>query len=168
MLFTPDPAEISRFMACQRACGFDFRNEVYRPALAGEYRLLEILPGVRVPARYLDHAAPPTLAICGDDAGISEGPRDFPQARRLAAWARYAMLHAAGGDAFEYSLVAKATRRHRRALLIETTTAAQAAWEEVLRAEIARRERASLPPLIVTSVAVPHNMAPHPSPDGAA
>lgn len=159
----PDAASLSEVMRKQAAAGFGFRNEVYRGALAGEYKLVELLPRGRVPAPMLWPDAPHTVVVIGDDGGISSGPADFPQSRRLIAWADRVMLHAAGGQAAHYALVAAAARVHRRVLLIETNTSAEAAWSDQLRGEIDRRAAAGLPQLAVLVVQVPAGEPPHPS-----
>jgi hypothetical protein len=50
------------------------------------------------------------------------------QARRLLAWSRWTMLHAAGGEAWHYALAAEATLAHRRVVLIECGSASLDAW----------------------------------------
>jgi hypothetical protein len=79
ILPTGQPAAISAIMQAQSAAGFAFRNENYRGALAGEYRLVELLPGARVPAKMLAPAAPLTLIIVGDDGGLSHGRPTSPR-----------------------------------------------------------------------------------------
>lgn len=158
-----DPAQLSAIMQMQAASGFAFRNEVYRGALAGEYRIAEVMPGGRVPAPMLWPGAPPLVVIIGDDGGRSDGPGCFPQARRLIAWADRAMLHATGGTADHYALVAAAARAHPRVLLIETNTQAEAAWRALLEEEIARRDGVGRSQLAVLIIQVPPGRPAHPT-----
>jgi hypothetical protein len=158
-----DPRDVSALMAAQDAAGFGFRNVLYRGALAGEYRLTELLPHSRIPLKLLRPGNPPTVVVVGDDAGLSAGPHDFPQARRLLAWAQRCMIHATGGEEQHYRLVADAARGARRVLLVETFTAAEPAWLALVEDEQARRLKAGLPLLPTLLVQAPAHMPPHPT-----
>ncbi|MCK8786749.1 hypothetical protein M0638_20465 [Roseomonas sp. NAR14] len=133
-----------------------FAIPLYRAALAGDLKLALLAPGGRVPARVLDHTRPPTvIVVSGDPAsgGPAPAPEAFPQARRLLAWSAAVMLHASGGAARDYEAVADAARLVRRVLLIETATAQEAAWYDLVRGEEERRNAAGrhLPALIISA-----------------
>jgi len=163
MMRITSPAEISDLIAAQSRAGFDFRNPIYRGLLAGEIgAVLEIAPRMRIPRDALWHPRPAVI-ILGDDAGVSHGPRDFPDAARAFAWAASAMIHAAAGQAHHYAAAAIAARMARRVLLIETRTANEIAWEKLAADENTRREKLGARPLAVLLIRVPAHMPAHPS-----
>ncbi|WP_426958396.1 hypothetical protein [Muricoccus radiodurans] len=129
---------------------------LYRAALAGDLRVLALLSGGRIPQRFLEHTEPPTVVqISGDPGGghPTPPPEAFSQARRLLGWAASVMLHATGGRAEHYTAVVEAARLVRRVLLIETGTAQESAWLELIRAEGERRDAAGrrLPTLVLSA-----------------
>lgn len=154
---------INRIIRAQEAGGFDFRNALYRAHLAGEVgAIIEVLPRGRVPREALWSTAP-TVAVIGDDAGLSSGPADFPDAERLLAWARRVMIHAAGGTTRHYDWVVAAARIHRRVLLIETNTAGEPAWMHLAECERDRRAAEGRKPFALLLIQVPADMPPHPA-----
>jgi hypothetical protein len=164
MLFTPSargglsinkPAELSRVIATARGTPGEHMVPVVQADLAGEIRLLLVVPGGRVPTKLLDRRDPPTLLILGGDPGsarITPGPSAFPQVRRLLGWAGATMLHAAEGKVEHYSAAIDATRLVRRVVLIETAPDQQDAWYSLVLAETQRRERSGqqLPTLVIS------------------
>lgn len=69
---------INRIIRPQEAGGFEFRNALYRAHLAGDVgALIEVLPRGRVPRQAL-WSAVTTIAVIGDDAGLSSGPGISP------------------------------------------------------------------------------------------
>ncbi|MBP0466212.1 hypothetical protein J5Y09_19960 [Roseomonas sp. PWR1] len=158
-----DRARISAVIGWQEAAGYGFRNALYRAVLAGDLALVELLPRSRLPREALWSKAP-TVIVVGDDAGISSGPADFPDAGRLFPWAPRVMIHAAGGELRHYEWVVAAAQIFRRVLLIETTTAAEPAWMDLAERERDRRASEGLPPLGVLLIQVPEDLPPHPVP----
>jgi hypothetical protein len=150
------PSDVSAIIAKLEGTEGAFLLPLYRAALAGETRVLTLLPGGRVPQRMLEHTAPNTVIVLSGDPGLGHdtpSPDAFPQARRLLAWAASTMIHAAGGQAGHYAAVVDAVRLVRRVLLIETATAQEDAWRDLARAEHERRERVgrALPTLVVSA-----------------
>lgn len=160
--FHADPLTVSAIMRLQAARGFAHRNVAYRAALAGEIRLLDIPPGPTPRLKPLLRQPGPAVAIIGDDGGISSGPRDFPQARRLIDWSTHIMVHATGAEEDHYRLVVEAARNGGRVLMVETNTAAEAAWMALAEAEIERRKAKRRPGPAVLLIQVPAHMPPHP------
>lgn len=158
-----EPADITHLIRVQEAAGYGFRNELYRPLLADEFRLFELMPGGRLPTAILRSRKGRVVVCVGDDSGKSAGPRDFDQARALLRWADRLMVHAAGGDAGHYRMVADAAAQDLRVVLIETTTAAEAAWMALVRRERLRRLEARRPPLPTVLVRVPAGQPPQPT-----
>lgn len=161
MFVVSEAGEISRLMQLQEAAGLGFRNAVYRAALAGNLAIAEVLPGVVLPPDLL-RKPHPVVVILGDDAGISNGPADFPQARRLLRWAGFALVHAAGGETDHYAAIADVARACKNILVIETHTAAEAAWMHLVRRERGIRLRKKRPALSALLIQVPPDAAPHP------
>lgn len=158
-----DLATITRIIQAQESAGYAFRNSIYRAALAGELgTIVEVLPGGRVPREALWRDAA-TVAVIGDDAGLSSGPPDFPDAARLFGWARRVMIHAAGAEAFHYEWTVEAARIFRRVLLVETTTMAEPAWMALAERERDRRQAEGRGCLGLLLIQVPADMPPHPA-----
>ena len=163
-----DLETINRIIRAQESAGYAFRNPIYRAALAGDLgAIVEVLPGGRVPREALWSDAA-TVAVIADDAGLSRGPADFPDAERLFAWARRVMIHAAGGEAFHYEWTVKAARIFRRVLMVETTTAAEPAWMALAERERDRREAEGREPFGLLLIQVPADKPPHPAAPGGA
>ncbi|BDG74082.1 hypothetical protein [Roseomonas fluvialis] len=154
---------INRIIRPQEAGGFEFRNALYRAHLAGDVgALIEVLPRGRVPRQAL-WSAVTTIAVIGDDAGLSSGPGDFPDAGRLLTWAQRVMIHAAGGTTCHYDWAVAAARIHRRVLLVETNTAAEPAWMHLAERERDRREAEGREPFALLLIQVPADKPPHPA-----
>lgn len=161
-MFLQDPRHVSALIQWHQAAGFGFRLPMYRAALAGDIRLLDATPGARVPRRYLQPGAPPTLVVLGDDGDEPTGPSGFPQAQRLLAWADALMLHSCGGEERHYEMVVEATRQSRRMLMIETSTNQREAWMALVEVEIARRIKSGRRLLSTLDIAVRPGMPAHP------
>ena len=161
-LFLQDPRHISGLIQIQQATGFGFRLPMYRAALAGEIRLLDLTPGARVPRRYLQPGAPPTLVVLGDDGDEPTGPAGFPQAQRLLAWADALILHSCGGEEGHYQAAVTAARTARRALLVETGTDRRTAWIVAVQTELMRRRGSGRKPLPVLDIQIRPGMPAHP------
>lgn len=72
----------------------------------------------------------PDLALIGDDDQAAlEGPDTWPIARRALQWTRFAIIHGARGEVAHYELAVDLAKRHRRAVIIECSSAALPAWE---------------------------------------
>lgn len=82
-----------------------FRVPLFRAIRDFRLALLEVRRGQPWPKRALRQLADrPTVVILADDDYASTGPAAFPAARKAAAWARWAMVHAAGGEEAHYTL----------------------------------------------------------------
>lgn len=158
--FHPDPVTVSLMIEAQAALGDGFRNCIYRRALAGDIRLIEVQPGItaKVLKPYLALGGG-IVAIIGNDAGVTSGPDSFGQARRLLGWASHAMVNAAGGQDIHYQAAADTAAAGASVLLIETHTLAEAAWMELAAEERDRRAKRRQRPLSLLLVRVP----PHPA-----
>jgi hypothetical protein len=113
--------------------GYGFQAPLFRAAMDGDIRLCFVAAGQRMPLRLLDMTRDrrPLAVILADDGPAPAGPDGFPQTRRLMCWASFCMIHAAGGEPWHYAAAAEMARGGRRVLLVETSTAHQAAWVEV-------------------------------------
>jgi hypothetical protein len=78
----------------------------------------------------------PVLLIIGDDPidGVSLGPDGWLCARRLSGWARFALIHGAGGEASHYKTAVLEAELHRAAALIECSSETLPLWRDFLRA----------------------------------
>jgi hypothetical protein len=163
-VFHADTATLSAMIQAQDARGFGFRNALYRRALSGDVRVMEVLPGVtgRLLKPYLRRPGG-AVAVIGDDGGISAGPVSFSQARRLFGWASHVMLHAAGGELEHYQIVADTAAAGAHVLLIETCTSHEAAWVHEAGEERERRARKGMRPFAMLLIQVPANAPPHPA-----
>jgi hypothetical protein len=113
-----------------RQAGADWHVPLIRAAMCGDIRFAMVPPGSRLPLRLLDMTREPrpfVVVLNGDGGGPAE-PDAFPQARRLFQWARFAMLHGAGGNPFHYQCAVEAARVVGRVVIAETTGAALPAW----------------------------------------
>lgn len=159
MTFIPltDPARITTLIRGLDAAGAPWHGPLFRAALAGELQVLLVQPGARVSRVLLNGAGRPVplvVLLAGDGGGPAD-PDAFPQARRLMRWARFILLHGAGGEVWHYRLAVEAAQAHRRLLIAETTSAALPAWIALKRA-VAPGTRGLV-------VAVPEGEPPHPS-----
>ncbi len=120
--------------------GAGWHGPLLRAAMAGELRLLMVPPGERIPLRLLDPMRDPrplVVLLSGD--GIKPvGPEGFPQAARLFRWARFLMLHGAGGEAAHYELAADAARATGRVVIAECIAAHLPDWLAFRAAHVPR------------------------------
>lgn len=151
-------AQMAEAILRMEQAGAAWHVPLLRAAMAGDLRLAFVPPGSRLPLAMLDmrrHPRPLVVVLAGDGGtGGPAGPDAFPQARRLLLWARYALLHGAGGMAWHYTLAAEAAARFRRVVVAETTGAALPAWIE-LKAAVA-------PDTPSLAIAVPPGRPAHP------
>jgi hypothetical protein len=149
------PADISALIAKLEGTDGAFLLPLYRAALAGDLRVVTLHAGGRIPGRLLEHTEPATVVVVGGDpdARATPAPEAFPQARRLLAWAASTILHATGGLAAHYAAAVEAARFTRRVLLIETGTAQEDAWLDLLKGEDERRKDSGrrLPALVISA-----------------
>jgi hypothetical protein len=163
MIAIRTPSALSELIAAQERAGFGFRNPLYRAILAGEIGgVWDIMPRARIPREAFWQQCP-SVIVLSDDAGISKGPADFPDAARPFQWAASVMLHAAGGVVAHYRAAASAARIMRRVLIIETRTAHEIHWEAMALQETERRTKTGAPALPVLIVRVPDHLPAHPT-----
>jgi hypothetical protein len=150
------PAMITEAVARLRGTDGAFAIPLLTAALASEIRVLAVMPGGRVPVRLLEHTCPPTVIIASGDPGvghITPTPESFPQARRLLGWAASTIIHATGGQEAHYRAVVEAAKLVRRVLLIETATAQEDAWTELVQAVGERRQHVGrrIPTVVISA-----------------
>lgn len=157
-IFTLDqPAAISQMIAALQGTPQAASLPLFRAALAQELVVANLLPGGRVPTRLLDFCRPPTVIVVAGDpsnpAQAAQPPERFPQARRLLAWSAGCMVHGTGGKEAHYQTVVTAAKARRRFLLIETCTAQEIAWLDLVQAEGDRRRAAGrdFPAIVVSA-----------------
>lgn len=119
-----------QMISLMQAARADWHVPVVQAALRGESQTMILAAGARMPLAMLDPVRnpKPLIVILGDDYGPSEGPDAFPQARRLFRWARWMMLHGAGGEPWHYAMAAEAAVLMGRVLIVETSSAGLPAW----------------------------------------
>jgi hypothetical protein len=61
----------------------------------------------------------PFIPVLNGDGYDAQGPDAFPQAIRLMRWARFMVLHGAGGQAFHYAMAVEAALIWQRVLFVE-------------------------------------------------
>lgn len=123
-------AQMAELAVKLQQAGVGWHVPLLRAAMLGDLRFAMVSPGGRVPLRILDmnrDRRPLVVLLNGDGGGPAE-PDAFPQTRRLLRWARFVMLHGAGGEAFHYECAAEAARQTGQVLVAETTAAALPAW----------------------------------------
>ncbi|MBR0653653.1 hypothetical protein [Plastoroseomonas arctica] len=110
--------------------GAGWHAPLIRAAMTDELRLLMLSPEGRVPLDLLDMAKRPIplVVILAGDNDPPAGPGHFPQARHLFGWARFIMVHGAGGHPLHYEIARDAARAHGRVVIAETTTACLRDW----------------------------------------
>lgn len=79
----------------------------------------------------LDQAPCPVVVVVGDDDYASTGPAGWRAASTLAAWARAAVVHAAGATADTYRQAADAARIVGHSVLVETDSAHALEWAAI-------------------------------------
>lgn len=125
------PAQFAEIIARLTQAGEAHHLPLYRAAMRDELRFAFVQPrGQRLPLRLLDMTRDrrPFVVILADDGMNPAGPDGYPQARRLLQWAAYIVVHACGGEAWQYQAIAEAARACGRVVVVETDTAHQAAW----------------------------------------
>lgn len=137
-----DPSRVAGLITSQLAQGGGFRLPLLEAVRSGAVRLVHVNPGATVPARLLAEDGAPAVVCLGADGMVACGPDRFPDCARLLAWARFAVLHAAAGEAWHYSLAVDAACRWRRLVLIEAGSSEEGRWVEALDCD-ARRRRAA-------------------------
>jgi hypothetical protein len=102
--------------------GLAGRVELLRSVRAGEVALIEIDRTAEAPLGELNRVTTrPIVCLIGDDDYCSSGPSGWKAWPRLGdCWAKYGMIHAAGGDAATYRLAIDLAVLYRKFLLIET------------------------------------------------
>jgi len=87
------------------------------------------------PRRLANRAGRPVALLIGadPDVGQTPPPHEWRCATDAAAWARSAMVHAAGGEAVHYHEAVRTTLAAGRFVLIETNSANYAAWLKIFR-----------------------------------
>ncbi|MBB5695519.1 hypothetical protein [Muricoccus pecuniae] len=150
------PALLSECIARNEGGRGDFSIPLLRASLAGEFRIVGVLPGGRVPPRAMEPTRPPTLVIVSGDPNFPEPtppPSAFPKVQKAIRWAATIIVHATGGRREDYATVAAAVPILRQVLLIETGTSQEDAWLRLVSAEVDRRARsgAKLPVLVFSA-----------------
>lgn len=125
---------VARVIALQDAAGEGFRAPLLRAAGASALVLATAVGGTRISARVLKLQRP-TVVLLADDQPAATGPDAWPQARRLARWARMVALHATGGQPEHYALFAQAAVLHERLLVVELEYCHLAAWRDLMLRE---------------------------------
>lgn len=120
---------------------FDF--PLWRAAWDGTLRVGHLFPGGRVPLRLLKRTEPPTALMIGCNRHHPALPTataaDFPQLKRLLAWARVIIVNGALSHPDDYAFAARLGRQYRRVLMIETKAVFENEWQELVGAEDYRR-----------------------------
>ena len=129
-----EPAAISALIAASSVAGEAFRAPLLRAAAAGDLAVAAAAYGTPIPARILKQRHP-TVALLTDDHPGATGPAAWPQARKLARWAAWIVLHATGGQPEHYALIAAAAVRVGQVLVVECQQRHLAAWQEVVQQE---------------------------------
>lgn len=129
--FPPD--KLADLIWKSEQAGDTWHSPLYRAAREGNLNLLMVPPGERAPVSLLDpvkHRKPLVVILCGDpgDAAIHHGPDAFPQTIRFMRWARFIMLHGAGGEPVHYRMLAQAAAFTGRTLVVETDGVTLPAW----------------------------------------
>jgi hypothetical protein len=126
--------------------------ELFRAAMQGNLGLAVITKrDVKVSAADLQRGDDAVLTLIGDDDYQSTGPRGWACASAVAAWAKCAVIHAAGASAETYREAILGARVKGAAVLVETNTANAKAWADLF---------AGKPTLLVLSRAGDHPIQP--------
>lgn len=136
------PAIINSALTNARRAQCEFVEPLLWGAAFGEFILMALSPGGRVPLRLMKPGRPPTVIIVGGDppdGSPAPPPHAFAQKATLVSWARSVIVHATGGERDHYEAVVAEAKWHRKVLLIETTSAQEAAWMGLATAEVRRR-----------------------------
>jgi hypothetical protein len=109
-----------------------YQLPLYRAARDGVIGLIVPERDGIIPKRYLENTHRPIVVQIGDDDYKSTGPDGWACARRLRYWARGAIVHAAAGEEQHYSEAVRGALLTQRFLMIETNTAHEPAWSQLL------------------------------------
>lgn len=107
--------------------GEGYRVPLFRAAADGLLSIASAHAGAPIPARYLKLPRP-TVVVLTDDCPEATGPGRWPQIRSLLRWAKVALLHATGGQAEHYAMVAASALVMKRVLLVEMQQQHHAEW----------------------------------------
>jgi hypothetical protein len=152
--FTPGPALDSALAWTARdPAGIGFREHL-RAVAAGRIALTAVMHRrVAWMPRSLKSSLP-TIVLIGDDHGDSRNPDEWRCSMSAIAWARSAIIHGTGAQAWHYAEAVRAAELTGRCLFIETDSAHVAAWLETIMPR-------QIP---VLSIAPPPGTGPHPVP----
>jgi hypothetical protein len=75
----------------------------------------------------------PTVVIIGDDRGDSCDPDEWRCSISAIAWARAAIVHGTGAQAWHYAEAVRAAEMKGRCLFVETDSAHAPAWTAAIR-----------------------------------
>jgi hypothetical protein len=146
-----DTAALNRLAAVYATLA-PHRLPLIRAAREGLVRVIMPSRDVVIPKRVLNEKRQ-TVILIGDDDETPTGPAGWACARRLAHWGRASMVHGTGGQPEHYAMAAASAMLIERFVLIETCTAHQAAWAELLKPR--------MPTLMVSCREGDHHPAPY-------
>ena len=133
MRLPSDPALVARTEQADGA----YQLPVLRAADLGALAAVVATGGQAVPAGFLALRRP-RLVILADHRPGAAGPGGWPQAGRLLRWAKGAVFHAAAARPAEYEMIAEATIRCGRLLLVECEFRHLDAWCALAARELPR------------------------------
>lgn len=102
--------------------------EMLRAVQAGEIGLMTILNRKANWAPRQIKSRLPMVVLIGDDYGDSSAPERWRCSISAIAWARFAIVHGTGAEAWHYACGIKAAERTGRCLFVETGSNQVAAW----------------------------------------
>jgi hypothetical protein len=143
-----DQADIAAAIAHVEQAGKGYLTPALRAAGVGLINLAFIARGNSVSPRAMKHRRRSIFIILGDDDYSSSGPAGWPQAEQLVRWARYIVLHGAGGEPEHYSGAVAAALIHHRLLMVETSSGQLEAWRSLVG-----RVHPRVPGLVITTPA---------------
>jgi hypothetical protein len=130
--FNCTPDNVAKAIVAAVQCGQPGVAELLRHVRSGDIQI------VQVESRDADIATAdliivdrPAVALVGDDDYRSTGPKGWRSATTISAWARSAVIHAAGATADTYREAVRGAHVTGRCALIETDAAHADAWAGV-------------------------------------
>lgn len=126
-------AQIDQAIAMLVQAGEGYRIPLMRAAAEGYLSIVAARAGTLIPARELKRPRP-TVVLLTDDTPDATGPGRWPQAQRLIRWSNAIILHATGGNAEHYAMIAASTVLLRRVLVVEMQHRHHAAWRRLVEA----------------------------------
>jgi hypothetical protein len=115
-----------RFAASRSdSCGF---YELLTATKAGRIGFTAILNRRAVWTPRSLRSSLPTIVLISDDAGDSRDPDQWRCSMSVIAWARCAIIHGCGAEAWHYQAAISAAEDMSRVLFVETDSAHAAAW----------------------------------------